>query len=340
MKPLVSILVPVYNVEEYLEECLNSLINQSFSDIEIIIVNDGSTDKSRLIAEKYCKKDKRIKLVNQDNRGLGAARNVALSHAQGKYVVFVDSDDYIDYKTIGVLYNKAELDKVDLVIYNGKAFYDYDGKIVFEKNNYFRLSDIDDQLVFNGLQLVEHTSGMIKQACFKLYDRAFLIENELLFPEGVLGEDIEFFYKCMIKAEKISYVHFIGYFRRFRKNSILTSGSITNIKDRINHFSDLINLLSLIKQQKYKDVVTRQLVLYAFGLWMLSMGRKQKSEREILLKDFYKQKLYEFLSQNKKGLVQSLFFAFISLPRFFNWFKFAVCRMLMTLFKSKSRLFQ
>ena len=106
-KPLVSVIVPVYNVEKYLEECLDSIINQTLEDIEIICVNDGSTDNSLKILKKYAKKDNRIKIINQKNCGLGCARNSGLNQSQGDYIFFLDSDDYLNPNILEKLYPKA-----------------------------------------------------------------------------------------------------------------------------------------------------------------------------------------------------------------------------------------
>lgn len=104
----ISVVVPVYNVETYLEECLNSIINQTFSDIEIICINDGSTDSSLDILNDYSKKDDRIKIINQENKGLGATRNKGIDLAKGKYIFFIDSDDYIELNTFFELHNVCE----------------------------------------------------------------------------------------------------------------------------------------------------------------------------------------------------------------------------------------
>ena len=113
---LVSIIVPVYNVEKYLERCLDSLINQTLKDIEIILVDDGSTDDSGNICDKYAKKDKRIKVIHKENGGLSDARNIGLSIANGRYLQFVDSDDFIHKQMIEILYNTIINNNADISI--------------------------------------------------------------------------------------------------------------------------------------------------------------------------------------------------------------------------------
>lgn len=122
--PKVSVIVPVYNVEKYLSECLESLINQTLSDIEIICVNDGSTDDSRNVLERYAASDKRIAVVNQTNKGLSAARNSGVKTARGRYLYFLDSDDFIDRNALEYLYQEAEKYRLDILYFDGVSVWE------------------------------------------------------------------------------------------------------------------------------------------------------------------------------------------------------------------------
>ena len=124
----ISVIIPVYNVENYLSECLDSIINQSLNDIEIICINDGSTDNSLKILQDYEKRDNRIRVINQKNSGLGATRNVGLSLSEGKYVYFMDSDDYLELSTLEELYHLAETNSLDIVLFKLINFYDETGE--------------------------------------------------------------------------------------------------------------------------------------------------------------------------------------------------------------------
>ena len=117
MRPAVSIIVPVHNVEAYLEKCLDSLINQTFDNYEIIIVNDGSTDRSKEIAERYKDKYSNIVLINQEQKGVGEARNTGIEASKGEYILFVDSDDYIHRDTLKLTYNKSIETQADIVTF-------------------------------------------------------------------------------------------------------------------------------------------------------------------------------------------------------------------------------
>ena len=115
-KPKISVIVPVYNVDRYLEICIDSLINQTYDNLEIILINDGSTDDSKLICEKYLKLDKRIKLINQKNKGVSSARNNGIRNSSGEYIVFVDSDDWVDLDYFERLYNAAKKYDSDIAL--------------------------------------------------------------------------------------------------------------------------------------------------------------------------------------------------------------------------------
>jgi glycosyltransferase involved in cell wall biosynthesis len=122
--PKVTIIVPVYNVELYLKECLDSLICQSLSDIEIICVDDGSTDNSPTILSEYSSADNRISIVTKENGGLSSARNAGVNVAKGEYIYFLDSDDRISRETIEYSYNIAKMNELDLLLFDGDSFYE------------------------------------------------------------------------------------------------------------------------------------------------------------------------------------------------------------------------
>ena len=115
---MISIIIPIYNVEKYLEKCLDSILNQTYKNLEIILIDDGSTDNSPNICNSYCEKDKRIKIIHKNNEGVSSARNKGIELSKGKYIVFIDSDDYVSNEHIEVLYDCIISNNVDLVISN------------------------------------------------------------------------------------------------------------------------------------------------------------------------------------------------------------------------------
>ena len=138
----VSVIVPVYNVEKYLKDCLNSVINQTLEDIEIICVNDGSTDNSLAILEDYAKKDSRIKIINQKNKGLSGARNTGMKHVQGEYILFLDSDDWLKEDALSELYWSHLDDNLDMLFFQTVDYYEEDGR--YELNQFGGMTAIDD----------------------------------------------------------------------------------------------------------------------------------------------------------------------------------------------------
>ncbi|MDO5841812.1 MAG: glycosyltransferase [Methanobrevibacter ruminantium] len=228
-KPKVSVVIPVYNVEKYLVECMDSVINQTFKDIEIICVNDGSTDDSLAILEYYAKLDDRIKIITQENRGLGNARNVGMRHASGDYLVFIDSDDYISLDTIAKLYNNSLSNGSDIVIFKIARF-DNEGNVNYKLPG-FDFDDFFEEVDFNNFSFTysdikKYVMNASFSACLKFYKKEiFDKQDDLIFPEGIAYEDVPFHIKIMLYANKISFVPEFLYYYRFNPNSIINTSS-------------------------------------------------------------------------------------------------------------------
>ena len=230
--PKFSIIIPVYNVEEYLKECLESIINQSFKDFEVICVNDGSTDNSLEILQKYAENDERFKVLNQENQGQGVARNNALNIANGEYILFVDPDDFIELNMLEVLNERLDVQNVDV------AFFDYQifgentkTKIVRfmdEMKKIFNLN-INDNLVFNWQELVKdnfrYTAMMVWN---KVYSNKFLKENHIQFAPNKHAEDHIFSISATLLANKISCIKKTLYYYRKRSDSSVNKVSENN----------------------------------------------------------------------------------------------------------------
>ena len=218
----ISVIIPVFNGEKYLNECLDSVVNQSFKDIEIICVNDGSTDASLKILKQYSNKDKRIKIISQENKGLGASRNIGLKKSCGKYIYFIDCDDYIDLKTLEKLYNNITSNDSDVVLFKYNTFKD---NKVCKKNVQFKINQIFgdtdySNFTFTYCDVKKHVLNSAYSACLKLYKRELL---DFYFTEGVLFEDILFHVKVMLKASKISFLNESLYYYRFNTDSIINT---------------------------------------------------------------------------------------------------------------------
>ena len=217
-KPLVSIIVPVYNVEPWLNKCIDSLIAQSYKDIEILLINDGSTDKSGNICDEYLNKSNIISVFNNKNRGLSYSRNFGIKNSKGKYIMFVDSDDFIsDSNVIEKFVEILEKEKSDF-IYTSYCRFD-DGKEDIVTENLPINIDSNDIKGKNGIEVLSlliSKNSYHHAAYLKICKRDFLINNNLYFKEGIYHEDAEWSPKLFYYSKKISLYHKPYYMRRMR----------------------------------------------------------------------------------------------------------------------------
>ncbi len=233
-EPLFSIIVPVYNVQRFLPLCLKSLTNQSYDDFEIICVNDGSTDNSLALLEQYAQADARICVINQKNKGLGGARNTGVRAAKGKYLLFVDSDDWLSLSTLQILSESIKQNPTDLCLFGISEFIDQTMQILpcSYMNTYSGLEKCDLTAFADKMYINTGTWN-------KLYDRKFFVENNLFFAEKVYFEDILIHTKALVLAKSISFCRHNLYYYRIRANSIIHSGySEKKLDDLIKAFVD------------------------------------------------------------------------------------------------------
>lgn len=213
--PLVSVIVPVYNVSEYLRECLDSVINQTFENIEIICVNDGSTDDSPKILDEYVMKDKRIKRIDKSNGGLSSARNAGLKVAKGKYIDFVDSDDFIEPDTIERAV--SNIGGADVVFYGTNVFGDAMMDRRKDDEEYYRIK-------FSGyVELSDHMRNNTDVSAWnKLYRKDIIDRYDITFPEGMLFEDYSFYWRYVFCCKNAFYMPDKKYNYRRREGSIMS----------------------------------------------------------------------------------------------------------------------
>lgn len=200
--PKVSVVVPIYNVEKYLRRCLDSLVNQTLEDIEIILVDDGSKDNSGKIAKEYAEKYKeKVKYFSKENGGLSDARNFGMPYANGEYIAFLDSDDYIELNAYQEMYEKAKKEDLDYV--ECDFIWEYPNKRKEDK----RINYENKKAMLSFVRVV---------AWNKLIRRQILVNNNIIFSKGLRYEDVEFTYKLIPKLEKIGYINkpFIHYIQR------------------------------------------------------------------------------------------------------------------------------
>ena len=225
MNPVVSVVIPVYNVELYLEDCLNSVSNQTIHNIEIICVNDGSTDNSLNILQRYAEQDNRIIVVNQENQGASHARNVGMQYAKGRYIYFLDSDDYIACDALKILVDEMQNRNLEILLFNSEVFGENgiaENMLHNEINYYARVHEYPSACkgedLFN--QLIENNE-YIASAPVQLTAKVFLDLNSLRFHEGIIHEDELFVFKCLLLANRVGYTDKTFYFRRLRQKSVM-----------------------------------------------------------------------------------------------------------------------
>lgn len=218
---LISVIIPVYNVEDYLRECIDSVLCQTYENFEIILVNDGSTDSSGKICDEYVEKDERVTVIHQKNGGLSVARNTGLSETNGEYVYFLDSDDYIAENTFETLVTIAEKDNSDIVFFDAVSFADTDDFTVSQ--NYIRKNNYKTDTGINVFNLMTENKEFHSAVPLLFINKNFLADCGILFIPGILYEDMIFTYQIFCKAPVVSQCADALYHRRYRKNSIMTS---------------------------------------------------------------------------------------------------------------------
>ncbi len=221
--PKVSIIIPFNNVEAYIRECLDSVVNQTLDDIEIILVNDASSDKSREIAQEYIEKDSRIKIIDlKERQGQGFARNRAIEIAQGEYIGFVDSDDKIEKNMFFELYNKAKENDNDIVICQAREYDDINERFIL--SGYYSLKELEkmSNKVFSAKDIKDVILKLNVVLWNKIYKREYLLKTGEKFPEGFIYEDLPFFFATFLPAKRIQIVWKNLYIYRInRKNSTM-----------------------------------------------------------------------------------------------------------------------
>ena len=315
----VSVIIPVYNVEKYIRQCLESVINQTLKEIEIIIVNDGTKDNSMKIVEEYIS-DKRIKIINKENGGLSSARNTGILAAQGKYICFIDSDDFVEKSMLEELYNIIEEKKFDVVdsdifLYNNKTH-----EIKERKNKEYL--KIEKGLFLWGKYNVEVWN--------KIYRKNFLLDNNIFFEEGIIHEDDLFSIKILSSTNKIEHINKCFYYYRInRSGSIMTD---VNIEKKLYSLKVIINKLKelqkrIITYDSFSFLMLKLLeIKYLAGINFITKEDIEKNkvrelEKEIesnwkRLSEIEKMMLKKFL---RERIVNEKFFYNINLMNSFYW---------------------
>lgn len=305
MKPVVSIIVPVYNVEKYLKRCLDSLVNQTLKNIEILIVNDGSPDNSQKIIDKYVEKyPNLIKSFIKKNGGQGSARNFAIKKAKGQYIMYVDSDDFIDKMMAETLYNEAIKNDNDIVVCGNKIF-----------NEDYQCIEKESAYSFNDKNNIMCNFLFGKMAVWnKLFKKELILNNQIDFRSKVWYEDVDFNVKCLFASNKISFVDEPFYNYLLREGSTMNNSNIKRNLELLDSFNEIINFCNEKKIfNKYYDELEFLCVyhMYICGITrIINTSNKMKDKIKIIkkyimylennFKNFKKNRYIRYLSKSKK----------------------------------------
>ena len=292
MDPIISIIVPIYNVGKYLPKCIESILNQTFKNFELILVNDGSTDNSGVVCDDYAKKDTRIKIIHKSNGGVSSARNAGLYVAKGEYIGFVDPDDYIDKNMYEKLYRLCIDNNSDIAIcrfnreINGKIQNKESTEEIIELNNMVAMNEL-----FKGnLYRFSLCNKLFSKKCF----------NDVLFPEERIHEDLSTTYKLFANSKKAVYINYCGYIYVRRENSILTS---TYNEKRLQAFIAWDEIIEFIDKNYYEII---EQVIATFTYWCVDnilyilnqVNNSQKKNNYLNIIQKYTTKYYIYIKRN------------------------------------------
>lgn len=253
MPPIVSIIIPIYNVEKYLKQCLESCINQTEKNIEIICVNDCSPDNSLEIINYYASIDSRIKIINQkENKGLGAARNIGLNNATGEYIWFIDSDDYINLNSCKIIYDIAKKNELDIIRFNGCSFEDKDNSITFIESEYY--STWKPNIIYNNKDI--NCLPVDTEVSAVMYWTKRNVIYKYQFREGVYYEDTDFTPILFSSVNRLMVIFFTAYYRR------IAAGSITQSKITTKHIYDRFSLIKAYENYININNIKRRSFIY------------------------------------------------------------------------------
>lgn len=279
-----SIIVPVYGVEKYIDKCLDSLVKQSLKEIEIIVVNDGTKDNSQKIIDKYVKKyPDKIKSYIKENGGQGSARNYGLKKATGEYIGYVDSDDFVEKDMYKKLYNKAKENNYDIVVCgNYNVSEDYQNKNIDAFiNNY----NTDLENIFFGKMAVWN----------KIYKRDILIKNKLEFKEKVWYEDLAFTLKAIMNSNTFAFIDEPLYDYLIREGSTMNNSNVQRNLEILDAFNDILSYIQHNKKEEYFNKIE---FLAIDHIYISAIVRVLKADSDKNIKKETIEKLINYMNKN------------------------------------------
>lgn len=294
MEELISVIVPVYNAEKTLERCLNSILQQVYKEIEVICVDDGSKDNSLSMLKRFEQFDKRIKVIAKVNEGVSVARNVGIQASDGQYILFVDSDDYIEKNMILDLYQAMKKTEADIAIEGYREINHENSIEVYDYKNCIEKKDFL-------LKCIQHTGGVV---CSKLYTAAVIKENNIFFRKDLsLSEDLIFALECMKRAKRLIQIEQADYVYDRRNEKYRKIDVIERLKKNITVHNLIVELLEDQEIEEKKEILKKRITLIIY-VNLLELAQRKEFENfkkaSGILQQYYKQMNldgYDFISK-------------------------------------------
>lgn len=288
-----SFIVPVYNTEKYLKKCLDSLVNQTYKDFEIIVVNDGSTDKSSNIISKYQKKYKNIIVIDKENEGLSMARNRGVQKSSGKYIIFVDSDDYVSNKLLEEVDKK--IDDSDILRF----------QIATEDEEYTKINEYHEESFESmcGYDAFKYLSSyhFVEPAWSYVIRKNYYIENKFSFKRGVYHEDFGLIPYVIYKARKVKSVDFIGYYYIQRNGSIMNNNDYKKtVKKAFDMLEQYKTMRLFAKNINRKNNLDDYFLSYISNSVIVKARELKKDEKKVYINELKKLNVFDGVLVNTK----------------------------------------
>ena len=288
-----SFIVPVYNTEKYLKKCLDSLVNQTYKDFEIIVVNDGSTDKSSNIISKYQKKYKNIIVIDKENEGLSMARNRGVQKSSGKYIIFVDSDDYVSNKLLEEVDKK--IDDNDILRF----------QIATEDENYTKINEYHEEGFESmcGYDAFKYLSSyhFVEPAWCYVIRKNYYIENKFSFKKGVYHEDFGLIPYVIYKARKVKSIDFIGYYYIQRNGSIMNNNDYKKtVKKAFDMLEQYKTMRLFAKNINRKNNLDDYFLSYISNSVIVKARELKKDEKKVYINELKKLNVFDGVLVNTR----------------------------------------
>lgn len=288
-----SFIVPVYNTEKYLKKCLDSLVNQTYKDFEIIVVNDGSTDKSSNIISKYQKKYKNIIVIDKENEGLSMARNRGVQKSSGKYIIFVDSDDYVSNKLLEEVDKK--IDDSDILRF----------QIATEDENYIKINEYHEEGFESmcGYDAFKYLSSyhFVEPAWCYVIRKNYYIENKFSFKKGVYHEDFGLIPYVIYKARKVKSIDFIGYYYIQRNGSIMNNNDYKKtVKKAFDMIEQYKTMRLFAKNINRKNNLDDYFLSYISNSVIVKARELKKDEKKVYINELKKLNVFDGVLVNTR----------------------------------------